>query len=345
MIKKIKMPSAKEFYERYMKTLEPVVITDMFAGEAVREIRSREDVVREWGHVQIAMQSEYTAAYEKDKGKHEPSSEVNGSMITIAEYYEFVRKNPTTKKMCIEFPNPDAIKSKFHVPEVCKSQPGESAFFINQCFIGNKGNYAHIHFDKAGSHGFLYQVFGRKKFIVWNAEASAKLAPFTQVSGWNLENFSAKDRVAFLEFTGGQEVLLEQGDCMFVPLMCWHYVDYLDDSMSISLRFRRPNYMTKLANIMFPDLYYQGIAYKLATESVSEADRASIVAQLEDAWAQPMADGHLKVEKCRELARDIYVKLYGDGSEKPYFMEFEKHMPPLLPNYLDANHPGRPIRE
>ncbi len=181
--------------------------------------------------------------------------------------------------------------------------------------------------------------------MIWRADASHKLAPLTQISGWNLENFSDKDRKAFLEFTNGEEVILEQGECMFIPMIAWHYVDYLDDSMSISLRFRRPNFMTKLANMLFPDLYYQGIAEKIGNQIDADSRFEGIMEKIENEWNKHSINGVEKTRSIRKLAKDIYFELYPEAPRKSYFLELEEYFPALLPTYLDAYHPQRPIRQ
>lgn len=340
-VKRIDMPSNDVFEKEYMHKLEPVVIKNFFKNCPIAEINTKEQVLRALGNMQIGVQEEYGTAYKKNSGTRTPGNKEGDELWTVSAYFNYIEKHANTKKMCIEFPSPQELAETFSVPSICQHRGTESERFVNQCFIGNKGNYAHIHLDKGGTHGFLYQVFGRKRFITWPQSAAHKLAPFAQIGGWNLENFTDRDREDFLRFTGGKEIILEAGECVYVPSLSWHYVDYIEDSMSISLRFRRSNYVTRLVNILFPDMYLQGIAYKFADPKVAAANLESLEA-LEAIWAEDIVDGREKVQKIREKAKEIYNQFYPDAPKGDYYLDVEKHFPPLLPEYLDAYDVRRP---
>lgn len=342
-VDRIKLPEKKVFDEEVLHSLRPVVITNLFEGEAIREINTREKVIEHFGDMSVGIQNEYGEAYRKqaENSTSSPGSASGNQTLTVVQYLKFLETNPDTKMMCIEFASPEELKATYQIPEVCHAEKGESSKFVNQCFIGNKGNFAHIHIDKAGTHGFLYQVFGRKRFITWPQSAAHKLAPFTQIAGWSLENFTDEDRKAFLDFTGGCEVILEAGECMYVPALSWHYVDYIEDSMSVSLRFRRSDYITRLANICFPDLYYQGIGYKFSHPEDAKKNEP-LLHKLEAQWDKFYEDGVQKVNDARALAKDIYQQLYPSAPQKSYFLDYQDFMPPLLPEFLDANNPLRP---
>jgi hypothetical protein len=334
-IERINMPPADVFYRDYMCKSKPLVIADMFDGQPIRAIRARAEAIARFAEVPIMVQEEYFKAYTE-------CSDGQPRTVSFADYYRFVDANRDTKQMALEFPTPYAIGVCYDIPEVCHPKDGESRKFVNQCFIGNSGNNAQIHFDKAGLHGFLYQVFGKKRYFWFPHHAAPKLAPMTQFGGWNLHNFSEADRKAFLEFTGGIETVIDAGDCMYVPTLSWHAVDYMEDSMSISLRFRRADRITKLVNSLFPDMYMQGIAEAMA-DPTDERTWGPILAEITAAAAQRNGDGVAHVRKMRALARKLHAQLYPDMPREAYLLELEAHMPDLLPHFLDADHPDRPL--
>ncbi|MEX0446272.1 cupin-like domain-containing protein [Xenorhabdus sp. SGI246] len=348
LIERITLPTAEEFENSYMKTVTPVVITDLYSGEEIRDITSRDKVIEHWGNIRIPVQDEYLKAYEEHTKKtgtlrDKDSTLEDMATMTIAEYYRYVDENPNEKKMCIEFSTPDAIRKYYSVPEMCIPQEGESNSIVQQCFVGNKGNVANIHFDKAGHHGFLFQIFGRKRFIVFPHSAAKKLLPLTQTSGWKLQNFTEQDRQDFLRFTGGKEVILESGEAMFVPAYCWHYADYIEDSMAVRVRFRRPNHFTELLNFMYPDMYTQGILHKIADPIKANSEYREVLVRLKECAEHHYSDGKQKVHAIRELTKKIYFELYPEEPHDNYSLDLEKHFPSLLPHFLDAEHPDRPI--
>jgi lysine-specific demethylase 8 len=336
-VERIEMPSNERFERDYLRPLKPVVITNLFAGEPVREIRTKADAIAKWGEVPVQIQLEYGEALFGKAGAG------TSEEVSLARYFDFVREHPNTRKMVIEFLCPEQVQSAYRVPEVCLPRDDDSHSFRNQCFIGNKGNVAGVHFDKGGTHGFLYQVFGRKRFLMFPHGASEKLSPYTQLGGWQLEQFSDADRQAFLEFTGGIEILLEPGECAFVPCLCWHFADYVEDSMAISLRFRRPGYLTPLLNLFFPDDRLQGIAHKLRHSEHARTEYGWLLAEVERAGSLRFGSGKEQVAYARELARELYYRLYPSAPRERYMLDLERVLPSPIPHFLDASDPARPL--
>lgn len=343
----IEMPCSDDFYREYMAELKPVVIKDMFKGEAIREIRNRNQAIEQLGQMKIDVQEEYINKFAdniKHKNQHVEANFKQKPSMALADYFSYVDAHREEKKMCMEFPAPEALANMYSVPKVCDSQEGESDYLMNQCFVGNQGNSARVHFDKGGTHGFLYQVFGKKRFIIFPHESANKLGTFTQFGAWAIDRMSAQERRDFLRFSGGKEVVLNAGECIYVPMLCWHYADYMEDSLSISLRFRRPNYVTQLANQLFPDQYYQGIAHKLKNQKNAKLHYAPLLADIDEAFKQSYSDGVVKVQTMRKLAKKVYLDLYTqDVSESRLLFDLESLLPPLLTSFLDSDDPMRPI--
>ncbi|MEZ8291862.1 cupin-like domain-containing protein [Vibrio sp. 10N.237.312.B06] len=345
----IEYPGDEEFFNKYIKQLKPVVIKNFFAGQPIADLSTKEKTLSHLCNLPIEVQEEYMSRYINDintKNDHVESEHTKKRSITLKEYFDYIENNPESKVMCMEFQSPEKLASLYNIPTVCNPKDNESEAIVNQCFVGNKGNTARIHFDKAGTNGFLYQVFGRKRFIIWPHKSSKKLLPFTQFGAWAIDRMTDKERRDFLSFTGGQEVVLQQGDCMYVPTLCWHYADYIDDSMSISLRFRRANYVTKLANVLFPDFYYQGIVHKIRNQDNAEKLYQSLIDEIESLSNIDSENGVDAVKKIREETKRIYSKLYPEEKlESHTIFELEELLPPLLPSYYEKNHAARKIHQ
>ncbi len=352
-IAKIKLSDEPHFYKKYICKVVPVVITDLYQGQAIRDIRCKQDVIHNWGDIAIPVQDEYVQAYEQaatipgpeEEQAPAPAVAETHRTMTIRDYYEFCASHSGVKKMCIEFTTPAQIKSCYSIPDICQHQPRESKTRIQQCFVGNKGNVANIHFDKGGHNGFLYQIFGKKRFVVFPHSAAKKLLPFTQMSGWKLQHFSDRERRDFLHFTGGQEVVLDAGDAIFVPAFCWHFADYLEDSMAIRIRFRRPGHSTELLNYLFPDMFTQGIIHKLADPALATTLYPSIISRILQCSSRRYLNGKQRVMALRLLAKEIYYELYPEEPMHSYSLDLENYLPPLLPHFLDADHRARPYYE
>lgn len=347
-LRRIPLPDAREFEHDYMHSVTPVVIADLFRDNRIRNINTPQRVSAQWGDVRIPVQNEYLKTYEaftqgKSKLEDKDASLDDMTTMTLDEYFRYIHEQPGEKKMCIEFATPQPIRESYIIPELCYPRPGESNTLVQQCFVGNRGNVANIHFDKAGHHGLLYQVFGRKRFILFPHAAGKKLLPLTQTSGWKLQNFSEQERREFLQFTGGYEVVLAAGEAVYVPALYWHYADYIEDSMAVRLRFRRPDYITTLLNHLFPDLYTQGILHKLADPARARGEYAPVMDRIIQCATAHYTDGREKVAAVRALCKQIYFELYPEEPQQPYSLDLERYCPPLLSHFLDADHPDRPV--
>lgn len=81
-IPRISMPSRDEFLRDYAYEREPVVITDLFAGQEVAQIETVEDATSAWGDVKLLVQEEYTSA-ERAEAPPEPA------VMSLREYVDF----------------------------------------------------------------------------------------------------------------------------------------------------------------------------------------------------------------------------------------------------------------
>lgn len=52
-IARIELPPNAAFEQHYMQPKEPVIITNLFAGEPIRDLTSRQAVANAWGDITI----------------------------------------------------------------------------------------------------------------------------------------------------------------------------------------------------------------------------------------------------------------------------------------------------
>ena len=89
----IPMPDRDRFFAQYVYTRQPVVVTNLFAGQAIANIGTIEDAARAWGDVKIHLQEEYTGA----EGAVAPAQPI---YRTVREYIDLVRSDPSTRLCC-----------------------------------------------------------------------------------------------------------------------------------------------------------------------------------------------------------------------------------------------------
>ncbi|MEN2500399.1 MAG: HSPB1-associated protein 1, partial [Marteilia pararefringens] len=107
---------------------------------------------------------------------------------------------------------------------------------------GSSGSYTPCHFDSYGVN-VVFQVSGRKLWILYPPENYHNMYP-TRLPYEDSSIFSQLDPVRpnFSKFPRFQSVashaiILEEGDVLFVPKHWWHYVECLNDSLSINCWF------------------------------------------------------------------------------------------------------------
>jgi hypothetical protein len=94
-----------------------------------------------------------------------------------------------------------------------------------------------LHYDGAGTHAFLMQVYGRKQFILYPPEQEPYLYPSPEKE--NLSLISSVDTPDLERFPLFQKAVpitfvLEPGELAFIPSRWWHTTKMLTPSISIS---------------------------------------------------------------------------------------------------------------
>jgi len=345
LLNSIQMPSDDVFEAQYMKTLVNVGINDLFAGCSIREINSKQRFIDEFGDIEAPIDDIYdnvigiqqVVSQLKGRGRHEQLSastpKLDCDSMPIRDYFDYQQRHPGNPYSRILFPPSAEMAESYRIPGICRARADEEEKVHAAFLIGIQGSFSHLHFDKDGRHGLLYQVYGRKRVVVFPYESSYKLAPFTQFAFWCIQSFDDAERQRFLRYAGGRELVLEPGDAVYIPPYSWHYVDYLEDCCSINLRFRRPARLEYLAQQLFPDLYTQGIARALVDPKSGDEALHILQAGVESLSG---LNGDELFGARRALARSIYHKLLPDEQRKPYCVDLEEFFPSPLQYLVDA---------
>jgi Cupin-like domain len=314
------MPAQADFLAEYAYRREPVVITDLFEGQEISEITSVEDAVRAWGDVNLVVQEEYTSA----EGKTVPPEP---SVMSLREYVEFSRSNPETRLCCTEYDTPARVLASFELPEICRvTHPGEEILglpkkygdydLVTAIFLANAGNVGHLHFDGDQRDVILHQVYGRKRVVLFPPAAAKHLrtldGPYSRPSlaGVYLEDMSLEEKLDWVERAGGYHTVLEPGETVYIPMLMWHHLEYVDDAMSFNYRFGRTRYGRFLSVDNFHrDPYIQNVSAKMVGPADVLRSFEPIVDEIADAYVQPAPDVRHKVRDMRSLFRRLCAEV------------------------------------
>ena len=315
------MPSQADFLAEYPYRREPVVITDLFEGQEISQIETVDDAVRVWGDVKLVVQEEYTSA-EGNAAAPEPS------VMSLRDYIEHSRSNPSTRLCCTEYDTPARVLASFELPEICRvTDSGDEILglprkygdydLVTAIFLANAGNVGHLHFDGDQRDVLLHQVYGRKRVVLFPPAAAKHLrtldGPYSRPSlaGVYLEDMSLEEKLDWVERAGGYHTVLEPGETIYIPMLMWHHLEYMDDAMSFNYRFGRTRYGRFLSVDNFHrDPYIQNVAAKMVGPDEVLSRFEPVVDEIAAAYVQPATDVRHKVRDMRALFR----RLCGDIS-------------------------------
>src|SRR5690348_11668844 len=108
-----------------------------------------------------------------------------------------------------------------------------------ELFIGGKGStFPVLHYDGAGVHAFLMQVYGRKEFVVYAPDQEPFLYPNPEQSNLSLirdVNHPDLTRYPLFAKAVATTFILEPGEFLFVPSHWWHTTRMLTPSITLAV--------------------------------------------------------------------------------------------------------------
>jgi lysine-specific demethylase 8 len=325
-IERIPAPPVDLFEADYLFRGKPVIITNLFQGQPLAGLSTVDRARASLGDVQLEIKEEFITSLGKNMnaGPRE--------VMSFKDYLAFAAANPGSKKMSTEGAFPREVRALFQTPAYAQTyaEPGLDDLAY-QFFLGNAGNYAHLHFDGDYRHVLHYQAFGTKRVILIPVTQSKKLNPIRNYSTILVENFAEEDKAAFVQYTQGYDCILHPGDTLFMPACIWHHLEYTETSMSLSIRFGRNRHTRLLSEIFHPNMYLQSIAARLIDESAADAQYSSVLDEMEAAYRQPYYDSVTKAKQLEGVFKAIYHKICPDSFRGDYSL---KHSDDLAEKFL-----------
>lgn len=148
-----------------------------------------------------------------------------------------------------------ALRNDIYIPDYCytspppplRKPPGKEVTHLEEpllnAWFGPAGTVSPLHTDPY--HNILCQMVGKKYVRLYSPEESARLYPKgVGVDGIDMSNTSNVDAEGEENKTHQQfplfreaayfETILEEGECLYIPVGWWHYVRSLTVSFSVS---------------------------------------------------------------------------------------------------------------
>jgi hypothetical protein len=222
---------ADAFLEDFYTAGRPVVITGMIDDWPARRKWDLDFFSREFGdrEVQVQFGRSADAHYEMNSLRHKKT-------MRFGEYVELVRNAGRSNDFYMTANNdahnraalPGLWRDIVSIPEYLNPDTPGRCFF----WFGPAGTITPLHHDL--TNNFMAQVMGRKRVLIVPACEIDHMYNhqhcFTHVDAGNIdyERFPQMRDVQILDCTIGP------GDVLFLPVGCWHYVEGLDVSVTVT---------------------------------------------------------------------------------------------------------------
>jgi hypothetical protein len=242
-IPRIDKLSDEAFLRDFYTTGRPVIITGMMDDWPARTKWTFDFFQQNYGDAQVQVQFGRNSdeLYELKKLKHQKT-------LAFGVYVDLVRNAGRTNDFYMtannDSQNRQALAGLWQdivsIPEYLDPEIAGHGFL----WFGPAGTITPFHHDL--TNNFMAQVMGRKRVLIvpaceiplmYNVEHC-----FTPVDGRNID----LDRFPAMRDVRVQECIIGPGDVLFLPVGCWHFVEGLDVSVTVSFtNFRWDNNFTE----------------------------------------------------------------------------------------------------
>ncbi|WP_249384144.1 cupin-like domain-containing protein [Chitinivorax sp. B] len=220
-----------EFYQQYYFANRPVIITGMMEDWPAMQKWNFDYFRQHFGDREVEVQTgrNQDAQYEINCTQHKQP-------MRFADYVNMVEGAGKTNDFYMTANNSSQNKTALRdlwadirvIPEYLNTQSPDDGFF----WFGPAGTLTPFHHDL--TNNFMAQVMGSKRVLLVPACEVANmynhLHCFTEVDG------GAIDYARFPQMRHAQvlECTLSPGEILFLPVGCWHYVEGLEPSVTMS---------------------------------------------------------------------------------------------------------------
>ncbi len=276
------LPAPADFWADYVAPQRPAIFSGLFLDQPIRALQSRADVLAHLGDMCLQFKGEYVEFF-LDQVHGRAADPLIGQTMRFADYCAHVDRHPETAGWMGQEQIPDALRARFELPPHCTLADGSAdPQVVIHTFIGHPGKSASLHIDTDYKQVLIYEIYGRKRVYLVPASSCLPLRTAGFVSRLDFERLDEQQKVALVTRLGGCCATLYPGDALFLPFSYYHHFTYLDDAMSINIRFGRNRHHEVFTRYMVPHWGLHALAAHLAGEAIVENEGRELYARILD---------------------------------------------------------------
>jgi hypothetical protein len=126
------------------------------------------------------------------------------------------------------------------------------------------------------------------------------------------DGLSSAEMDEFVRYAGGQHALLAPGETIFIPSVFWHYFDYLDTSMSLTLRWSHNPYFRFFHEKLHFDQNVQILVTRFLDPHRVDPEAQEAFREIQAEWQRPFESAVVKGDHMHQVVERIARRLRPD---------------------------------
>jgi hypothetical protein len=317
----LKINTLQQLFTHYKKSRKPILVKNAFHDSKISSIKNQKSFQKHFGEMIIPVTMEYSRAlhtnyFEKEQPtfvdtylEHNFNKEpiLRRGYTTINEYFAYVKTDYSTPLLCPEVMLPESMDDLIAIPENIRGDKKHNDDYWMNFFLGNKGNYAHLHYDWNVGINLFFQIFGKKRITLFSPEQTPKMLPFSNIGGFFLENMTEPEKQGFKQYAQAEvDITIGPGEALLIPPLYWHHIEYTDSGASLNFRFGSNRLGSWLTSNFYKDPMMQMYLHEVLKSGNLGNDEKKLLRALKEVYGLTGKDQKAGFKTSQDLMIELF---------------------------------------